>query len=105
MEGIDPWMCVGFLGQLLFFTRFVVQWIASERKRRVVVPAAYWYISIVGTCILLVYSVHLRNPVFMLGFGVTFFIYMRNIQLLRRGRRDSADSAPGNPSATTRDPE
>ncbi|MBY5940203.1 lipid-A-disaccharide synthase N-terminal domain-containing protein [Halomonas sp. DP5N14-9] len=80
------WLAVGFLGQALFSARFVVQWIASERAKRSVVPVAFWFLSLAGGVTLLVYAIHRRDPVFMLGQGAGLFIYLRNLTLLRGNR-------------------
>ncbi|HSH27868.1 MAG TPA: lipid-A-disaccharide synthase N-terminal domain-containing protein, partial [Wenzhouxiangella sp.] len=62
-----PWLAVGFFGQALFSARFLVQWIASERARRSVVPLAFWLLSIGGGLTLLIYAIHRRDPVFIVG--------------------------------------
>lgn len=80
----DFWTLWGFVGQFIFFMRFVVQWIASERAKKSVVPAAFWYISLVGTVMLIVYAWYRRDVVFICGFGLTIVIYLRNIILIRR---------------------
>ncbi|MBW2382549.1 MAG: lipid-A-disaccharide synthase N-terminal domain-containing protein [Deltaproteobacteria bacterium] len=61
------WLAIGLLGQAAFFSRFLVQWIASERARRSVVPLAFWYLSLAGSLTLLVYAIHRQEPVFALG--------------------------------------
>jgi lipid-A-disaccharide synthase-like uncharacterized protein len=68
--------------------RFVVQWIASERKKRSVVPVAFWYFSVVGGVLLLAYSIYRKDPVFIVGQATGLFIYARNLMLIyrRRGR-------------------
>jgi lipid-A-disaccharide synthase-like uncharacterized protein len=72
---------LGFGGQLLFGSRFVVQWWASERTGRVVIPAAFWYLSLCGGLALLAYAVHKRDPVFALGQFSGLAIYTRNLML------------------------
>lgn len=86
METAAIWLAVGFLGQSLFFSRFVVQWIASERKGRSVVPEAFWWLSLGGSAILLAYAIVRRDPVFIAGQAGGSLIYVRNLQLLRRER-------------------
>lgn len=81
------WLIVGFVGQGLFSARFIVQWLKSEKARRSVIPAAFWYFSIAGGITLLAYAIHRGDPVFMLGQGVGLFIYLRNLQLLWRERK------------------
>jgi lipid-A-disaccharide synthase-like uncharacterized protein len=78
------WYVVGFTGQVMFGSRFVVQWLASERSRRVVIPTAFWYLSLLGGVSLLAYAVHKRDPVFAVGQVTGLLIYARNLRL-RRG--------------------
>jgi lipid-A-disaccharide synthase-like uncharacterized protein len=81
----DPfWATVALVGQVIFGARFVLQWLASEYEKRSHVPIAFWYISILGSAILFVYSVHIKNPVFMLGFSLNTLIYVRNLHLIYR---------------------
>ena len=87
------WLGVGLIGQALFFMRFLVQWIASERSRRSVVPRAFWYFSILGGMTLLAYAVHQRDIVFTIGQATGLFIYMRNIYLSRPQARLSNEPA------------
>ena len=69
-----------------FASRFLLQWLASERAQDSVVPIAFWYLSIAGSLILLVYALHLRNPVFTLAYLPNAFVYVRNIMLIRQKR-------------------
>ncbi|HXU46515.1 MAG TPA: lipid-A-disaccharide synthase N-terminal domain-containing protein [Thermoanaerobaculia bacterium] len=80
------WLAIGLFGQAMFFGRFFVQWLASERKRQSVVPRAFWFLSLAGGLILLVYAVHRREPVFVLGQATGLLIYLRNIWLIYRPR-------------------
>ena len=80
------WIIIGFVGQALFSARFVVQWLASERARRSVVPTVFWYFSLGGGLILLSYAIHKRDPVFIAGQATGVFIYLRNLYLIRTGR-------------------
>ncbi|MWD28396.1 lipid A biosynthesis protein [Aquicoccus sp. SCR17] len=77
------WVAFGLGGQLLFTARFLVQWIASERAHRSIIPMAFWYFSIGGAAVLLTYAIYRRDPVFILGQSMGFFIYLRNIWLIR----------------------
>ena len=81
------WVVVGLGGQALFSMRFIVQWLASERAGRSVVPVAFWYLSIAGGVVLFLYAVHRRDPVFVLGQGLGIFVYVRNLLLIRAERR------------------
>lgn len=84
----DPiWGVVGFVGQAVFGTRFILQWIVSEHKKKSHVPHAFWFISLVGSGILLAYAFHIRNPVFILGFSLNTLIYLRNIHLIYKHAR------------------
>jgi lipid-A-disaccharide synthase-like uncharacterized protein len=76
------WLAVGFAGQLVFTSRFLVQWIASERSGRSVVPAAFWWLSLGGAVLLLAYAIWRRDPVFILGQAFGFVVYARNLVLL-----------------------
>ena len=84
------WLGIGFLGQASFFSRFVVQWIASERMGRSVFPMAFWYLSLSGGLLLLVYSLYRRDPVFIVGQLTGAFIYLRNIYLRRNDKQTAA---------------
>ncbi len=76
------WGMIGFLGQAVFGTRFILQWIVSEYKKKSHVPTAFWFLSLLGSLILLVYSIHREEPVFILGFSLNTLIYLRNIHLI-----------------------
>jgi len=79
----DPvWATVALVGQFLFGGRFVLQWIASEYKRKSYMPIGFWYLSIAGGTILFCYSIHIKNPIFMLSFFLSTLIYIRNLHLL-----------------------
>ncbi|WP_353177407.1 lipid-A-disaccharide synthase N-terminal domain-containing protein [Salinisphaera sp. T5B8] len=86
------WIALGLLGQGLFSARFIVQWIASERRRTSHVPVAFWYLSIAGGLTLLGYAIYRGDPVFILGQSTGVFIYARNLYLIRHGRSRSASA-------------
>ena len=90
MTGQTVWLGIGFLGQALFSARFVIQWLASERMRRSVVPHAFWWFSLAGGVTLLAYALWRGDPVFVLGQGLGLFVYLRNVMLIRRHRRTVA---------------
>jgi lipid-A-disaccharide synthase-like uncharacterized protein len=92
------WASVGMFGQAMFFGRFFVQWIASERRKQSVVPLAFWYFSIAGGAILLLYACHKADIVFMLGQAGGLAIYLRNLVLIRRHAAAVA-TPPGPPAA------
>ncbi|GIX33478.1 MAG: lipid A biosynthesis protein [Lysobacterales bacterium] len=78
------WIIIGFIGQALFSARFLVQWWASERAGRSVVPKAFWILSLGGSLVLLSYAIHREDPVFIVGQSMGFLIYLRNLQLLKQ---------------------
>jgi lipid-A-disaccharide synthase-like uncharacterized protein len=80
------WDAVGWLGQALFTLRVLVQWISSERQGRSVVPTSFWWISLLGSLALLVYVLHRRDPVFLVGVSINTAIYVRNLQLMHAAR-------------------
>jgi len=80
------WTALGFAGQILFGSRFFVQWMVSEKKKRVVIPTAFWILSTVGGATLFAYAIHQRDPVFAVGQGSGLLIYLRNIMLARAER-------------------
>jgi lipid-A-disaccharide synthase-like uncharacterized protein len=97
---IDAWVAFGLVGQLFFTARFVVQWVASERRGRSTVPHAFWYFSLAGGSILFLYALFYRHDlVFTLGQGAGLFIYARNLMLIRRADGSSpaaiAQEGPG----------
>lgn len=91
------WVAIGFLGQGLFFGRWVVQWIASERSAESRVPLSFWYLSLIGGLITLAYAVYRRDPVFIAGQGIGAFVYIRNLILIRR--TPSADQGAASPAS------
>jgi lipid-A-disaccharide synthase-like uncharacterized protein len=78
------WIGVGLFAQFLFFLRFFVQWIASEKKGESTIPVSFWYYSIIGSLLLLIYSIYRKDVVFIIGQSVGSFIYMRNLILIYR---------------------
>lgn len=80
------WLGIGFVGQSLFFMRFFVQWLQSERERRSVIPVAFWYFSMAGGVTLLAYAIYRRDPVFILGQSTGILIYARNLYFIHRER-------------------
>lgn len=73
------WLGIGLIGQSLFFMRFFVQWIASERRRESVIPTAFWYFSLSGGAVLLAYAIWRQDPIFIIGQATGLFIYCRNL--------------------------
>lgn len=86
------WVVIGFIGQALFSARFIIQWLASERARRSIIPVAFWFFSLGGGATLLAYAIYRRDPVFIAGQGAGLIIYVRNLMLIRREKRQTAAS-------------
>ncbi len=76
------WLIIGFLGQFFFSMRFIIQWIKSEKKKKSIIPMAFWYFSLLGGTTLLTYAIYREDPVFILGQSLGIFIYIRNIHLI-----------------------
>lgn len=84
---LNGWVVLGFAGQALFATRFIVQWLASERAGRSVMPVAFWFFSLGGGLLMLLYALYIRDPVFILGQGFGLFVYLRNLHFVFRERK------------------
>lgn len=96
--GMSPekiWLGIGFLAQALFSARFLVQWIASERAKRSVVPVAFWVLSVFGGALLLAYALWRRDPVFIVGQGAGLIVYSRNLYFIYREKRAPWESERG----------
>ena len=78
------WIIVGFTGQLMFFSRFFVQWLHSEKHKKSLFPISFWYFSIAGGAVLLVYAIHRKDPVFITGQACGLLIYARNLGLIHQ---------------------
>ena len=81
------WVGVGFLAQVLFGSRFIVQWFTSERAGESVIPIAFWWLSLFGGALMFAYAIYRWDPVFMMGQGLGLFVYVRNLMLIRRTTR------------------
>jgi len=90
---LDWWVLLGFVAQGLFTMRFLVQWIASERAGRSVIPLAFWIFSIGGGVLLLVYALYRKDPVFIAGQAFGVFVYLRNLYFVMRERKMAASAA------------
>ena len=85
------WVLLGYVAQIMFTMRFVVQWIASERARKSVIPVAFWFFSIGGGVLLLIYALYRRDPVFIAGQALGLVVYVRNLYfIIVNGRQSSA---------------
>jgi lipid-A-disaccharide synthase-like uncharacterized protein len=87
MTNTTFWQGIGYGGQAIFAARFVLQWAASERKRTIVIPQAFWWFSILGGVTLLIFAIHERQPVFVVGQAGGLVIYARNLFLMAKRRR------------------
>lgn len=85
---LNFWLVFGLAAQGCFFLRFLVQWIASEKNKKSVIPIHFWYLSLIGGIGVLIYSVHIGDMVFIAGQSVGLLIYARNIILIYRGRNE-----------------
>ena len=87
--GIDwsVWKAIGWLGNAIFSSRFLVQWYATEKKKRVVVPQAFWWLSLVGSLTFLCYSIHQRDSVFIFAYAFTWIPYTRNLIIHYRHKK------------------
>lgn len=88
----DTWVIVGFIAQALFTARFGIQWIASEKRKKSHIPEAFWYFSLGGGLLLLVYSIHRKDPVYILGQATGVLIYLRNIYFIFHQKRLAANA-------------
>ena len=86
----SPMGMLGMLGQVMFFSRFLVQWIASEKKGKSTIPLSFWWLSIGGGLLLLIYALWREDPVITLGQSVGLFVYVRNLVLIRRHKTAQA---------------
>lgn len=89
----DFWVIVGFIGQIVFGGRFIIQWIASERRRESHIPIQFWWMSIIGGGITTAYAIHRRDPVFIVGQSAGLIVYIRNLMLIYARRKTTEDAA------------
>jgi len=80
------WTLLGLGGQMLFFSRFLYQWIVSEKRKESIIPTGFWFLSLGGGLLLLIYAIHIKDPVFILGQSTGFMIYLRNLMFIYRKR-------------------
>jgi lipid-A-disaccharide synthase-like uncharacterized protein len=92
-QGEIALLVLGFAGQTLFFMRFFVQWLYSEKHRRSMIPTSFWYFSIGGSFLLLIYAILRRDIVFTVGQATGFLIYFRNLWLIAHERKTAASLA------------
>ncbi len=87
------WLGLGFLAQAMFMSRFLIQWLASEKAGKSVMPVFFWYASLAGASLLLIYSIHRRDPVFIAGQSFGFIVYSRNLFLIYREKKNDATTS------------
>ena len=85
------WLIIGFMGQIFFSMRFVVQWIVSEKHKKSIIPIAFWYFSMLGVLTLLAYAIYRKDPVFILGQSLGIFIYSRNLYLIYKEKKSAKE--------------
>lgn len=84
---MNGWVLFGFFGQFVFAMRFIIQWIVSEKKKESTVPLSFWYLSICGGVILLIYAIYKKDPVFMIGQASGLIVYTRNLMLITKKKK------------------
>ncbi len=85
IEQFDSWIVLGFVAQGFFTMRFVVQWLASEKAKRSTVPLSFWFLSVIGGFLLLIYAIHRHDPVIIAGQALGLVVYIRNLMLIYKG--------------------
>ena len=89
----DVWVAFGLVGQMIFGSRFIIQWIASERKKVSYIPIVFWYLSLTGGIITLIYAIHIRDTVFTIAQAGGLIVYLRNLMLIYRGKHAEPGTA------------
>ena len=84
MEISLGWLIIGFAGQIFFSARFILQWIYSEINKKSIIPLGFWFFSILGGITLLVYAIHRKDPVFIMGQATGLLIYGRNLYFINK---------------------
>ena len=90
ISSFDTWVIIGFIGQFMFTMRFMVQWIASEKVQKSVIPTSFWIFSILGGSIVLAYAIHKEDPVFIVGQAAGLLIYFRNLYFVKRSPQNDS---------------
>lgn len=87
----DPWVLFGLFGQFIFFSRVLLQWIASERKKAIVIPINYWRLSILGAIMLFIYSIHRQDVVFIIAYVLNILIFSRSLVIHKNQKNREKD--------------
>ena len=90
----DGWVIFGLAGQSCFFLRFLVQWLASERRGESVIPLGFWYLSIAGAGVVLAYGIRQLDPVLIFGQTAGLLVYLRNLHLIYKNWRNTRVATP-----------
>lgn len=90
---LNPWVLFGFAAQFVFFLRFAVQWWVSEKKKQSVIPVSFWYLSIIGTVMILIYSIQRKDIVFITASCLNSLIYIRNLILIHNNKNKTQQDA------------
>lgn len=101
----DLWVLFGMVGQMVFGSRFVIQWIASERRKSSYIPPVFWWLSVIGGIITLTYAIHKHDPVFTIAQSIGLLVYVRNLMLIYSHRSQAephADERPAPPPSPDR---
>lgn len=93
MNGLNGLLILGFLGQLIFASRFLIQWISSEKKKQSYIPISFWYLSLAGGIFLLIYAILRKDPVFIVGQSFGIIVYLRNLVLILRSNENKKNMA------------
>lgn len=99
----DLWVAFGLAGQILFGSRFIVQWVASEKRKASYIPVIFWYLSLGGGLITAIYAIHIRDTVFTIAQCAGLIVYVRNLMLIYRDP-SHAQSAAAPPAPHDRPP-
>lgn len=97
----DLWVAFGLAGQLIFGSRFIIQWIASERRKTSYIPIVFWYLSLTGGIITAIYAIHIRDTVFTIAQCAGLLVYLRNLALIHRGGHAGSPAASATPEDRT----
>ena len=84
----STWTLIGFLGQACFSARFLIQWVASELKKKSIIPILFWYFSLLGGIILLIYAIHRKDIVIICGQAAGLVVYTRNLILISKEKKE-----------------
>lgn len=98
----DLWVAFGLAGQLIFGARFIIQWLASEKKKKSHIPIGFWYLSLLGGLITTIYAIHRRDTVFILGQGAGLVVYVRNLMLIYRHHAEDVEPRTTDPAPPDR---